>query len=287
MGIRDFPVCMDIWKTLIAEFPTATTPQKIKDPFPKQANKKHWYPHLTFHPPPKALTLLQICAKAMDYPGGEFLELQKTLRAKSHWVLFVPAEHSQLASTVQRLQKWWIHTRIWYALLPEFARQVDLDLAPEDETRQELNDSPSQRKINQRSSRAPSYSILFAELTTWGSCSVRKMPSSPQPCCPAEWAQHGCLPMRNGHFPPRARVKRHKASLLLQFSLFSTSSAGRLTGQAVNTGTPADLCSPHLAVHSAHGSDAKPVSAAQQCCARIQSYPTADNKTPNIVNTEW
>lgn len=94
------------------------------------------------------------------------------------------------------------------------------------------------------------------------------------------------LSQEKGTLLPRARVKMHKASLLLQFSLFPTSFAGRPNGQAVNTGTPGELRSTHLAVHSAYGSDAKPVSAAQHWCARIQSYPTADNNTSNIVNAE-
>lgn len=41
MGISDFPVCMDIWKTLIAEFLAATTPQKIKKTFPKRGKLRN------------------------------------------------------------------------------------------------------------------------------------------------------------------------------------------------------------------------------------------------------
>lgn len=47
MGISDFPVCMDIWKTLIAEFLAATTPQKIKKNLSqKRQIKKHRSPAL-------------------------------------------------------------------------------------------------------------------------------------------------------------------------------------------------------------------------------------------------
>lgn len=54
--------------------------------------------------------------------------------------------------------------------------------------------------VKQSSSKAPLYSILFAKLTTWDSCCVRKMPSSLQTCCPAGGAQHGCSSRKNGHF---------------------------------------------------------------------------------------
>lgn len=41
MGVRNFPVCIDIWKTLISAFPAAITPQKIKRPFPKTSKLRN------------------------------------------------------------------------------------------------------------------------------------------------------------------------------------------------------------------------------------------------------
>lgn len=124
----------------------------------------------------------------------------------------------------------------------------------------------------------PHTHAYFAEPNTWDLCSVSETQCPPHgPSLQQSEVSVAALPGKAPLFP-RIRLKGHKASLLLQFSLSSIFlQEDRLAGlwtQALLQSP--QLCSTPLAVHHKHpySSDAKPVLAAQQWCARIQSYPS-------------